>query len=134
MKTTVKNIKYTIYTFEDMEIYIIDDRETANVYKKSLDDDSKLIFVFGVELKNMKDLDIEQLHDNGYFDTEEEEGPMKKVEYWTGDREGGDFIDKFDTREAAEAEIKKYEEADRAFGTYTPNFYDVFEVEEEDEK
>lgn len=73
MKTTVRNASCTIYTFEDMEIYIIDDRETSNVYKKSLDDDSKLIFVFGVESKNMKDLDIEQLHENGYFDTEEEE-------------------------------------------------------------
>ena len=73
MKMTVRNASFKIYTFEDMEIYIIDDRETANVYKKSLDDDSKLIFVFGVESKNMKDLDIEQLHDNGYFDIEEEE-------------------------------------------------------------
>ena len=73
MKMTVRNASFKIYTFEDMEIYIIDDRETANVYKKSLDDDSKLIFVFGVESKNMKDLDIEQLHDTGYFDIEEEE-------------------------------------------------------------
>ena len=73
MKTTVRNASCTIYTFENMKIYIIDDRETADVYKKSLDDDSKLIFVFGVESKNMKDLDIEQLHENGYFDTEEEE-------------------------------------------------------------
>lgn len=54
-----------------------------------------------------------------------------EIEFWTGNREGGEYIDKFETREEAEAAIKKYEEDDLADGTFEPNFYDVYEEEEE---
>lgn len=73
MKTTVRNARCKIYTFEDMEIYIIDDRETADVYMKRLDDDSNLIYEIGVKSKHIKSLDIERLHEIGYFDDDKEE-------------------------------------------------------------
>lgn len=68
MKTTVRNASCKIYTFEDMEIYIIDDRETANVYMKNPDEPIEMYFIFAVASKDIKAIDIEQLHDNGYFD------------------------------------------------------------------
>lgn len=68
MKTTVRNASCKIYTFEDMEIYIIDDQETANVYIKNPDEPIEMYFIFAVESKDIKAIDIEQLHNNGYFD------------------------------------------------------------------
>ena len=45
--------------------------------------------------------------------------------YWTTCRETGDRIDVFDTYDAAEAEIARYEENDKLEGNYTPDFYEI---------
>ena len=52
---------------------------------------------------------------------------MKK--YWTACRENGDLIDVFNTYRDAENAIKEYEETDREFDAYTPDFYEVIEKE-----
>lgn len=68
MKTTVKNIKCTTFTFEDIEVYLIDDSETARIYKKDIDNDETIAFVFGVKSKDIGSIDIEALYKNGYFE------------------------------------------------------------------
>ena len=52
---------------------------------------------------------------------------MKKL--YTADRETGTFIDPVSTVEEGKALIAKYEEADRADGTYTEGFYDIVDEE-----
>ncbi len=51
--------------------------------------------------------------------------------YATCDRETGTIIDYFDTLAAAQRAIDKYEAQDKEEGTFTPNFYDIKEMEEE---
>ena len=53
---------------------------------------------------------------------------MKK--YITRDREAGNVIDEFLTREEAEKAVALYEEADREDETYTPDFYEVAEIDD----
>lgn len=43
------------------------------------------------------------------------------------DRETGTMIDSFDTIEEAENELARYEEMDKADGTYTAEFYEIVE-------
>ena len=42
------------------------------------------------------------------------------------DRESGNEITRFDSYEEAVAEVKKYEETDKAEGTYTEGFYEIY--------
>lgn len=47
--------------------------------------------------------------------------------YVTRDTEAGNVIDRFRTRKEAEQAIAKYEEEDKKDGSYTENFYEVYE-------
>ena len=49
--------------------------------------------------------------------------------YTTQNTETGMIIDRFATREQAEAAIVSYETEDRAEGTYTEGFYEVEELD-----
>ena len=44
------------------------------------------------------------------------------------DRESGNKIDEFATLEQAQNALTKYEETDKAEGTYTPDFYQIVEI------
>ena len=46
------------------------------------------------------------------------------------DAEAGNEITRFETVEEARAELQKYEEQDRAEGTYTEGFYEILELED----
>lgn len=52
---------------------------------------------------------------------------MKK--YATRDREAGNIIEYFRTKEEAGQAIEEYEKADKAEGIYEPDFYEVAESE-----
>ena len=52
---------------------------------------------------------------------------MKK--YIIQDREAGNFIDEFDTLEAAQAELNRYELSDKADGIFEEDFYEIVEDE-----
>lgn len=54
---------------------------------------------------------------------------MKK--YIIRDREAGNEIDNFDTYEEAVEELIRYEEEDKAEGTYEEDFYEIVEKEKE---
>ena len=58
--------KTTIYEFDDMKIIVIKEinAESTAVFVEVA---SNLEFVFGVMTKDADDLDIEALHENGYF-------------------------------------------------------------------
>ena len=59
-------------------------------------------------------------------------GTIREVErmYAIQDRETGTGIDIFDTLEEAERALKEYENDDMKEGVYTPDFYEIVEVEE----
>ena len=50
------------------------------------------------------------------------------MRYVTRDREAGNVIDEFNSREEAEAAIAKYEAEDREQGIYEPDFYEIAEM------
>lgn len=50
--------------------------------------------------------------------------------YIIQDREAGNRIDSFQSLEEAEKALSEYEESDKNENTYTPNFYEIVEVEE----
>lgn len=52
-----------------------------------------------------------------------------KGKFYTADREAGNFIEAFDTYQEAADAIRTYEEADKAEGIYTPNFYEIEDEE-----
>lgn len=52
-----------------------------------------------------------------------------KMKYYTADREAGNRIEAFETREEAERAITAYEAEDVADGTYTPDLYAIEEVD-----
>lgn len=56
---------------------------------------------------------------------------MKEMKYYTADREAGNRIECFDTKEEAMKAIKRYEQEDRDEGIYVENFYDVEEEGDE---
>lgn len=58
-----------------------------------------------------------------------DERRTKKMKYYTADREAGNRIEAFATREDAERAITAYEAEDMADGTYTPDFYAIEEVD-----
>lgn len=49
--------------------------------------------------------------------------------YAIQDRETGTRIDIFDTLEEAERTLEEYEKVDMMEGVYTPDFYEIVEVE-----
>lgn len=51
------------------------------------------------------------------------------MKYYTADREAGNRIEAFETREEAERAITAYEAEDVADGTYTPDLYAIEEVD-----
>ena len=63
MKANVIETKTIIYKFDDMTIYEIAGEEVTEVFVEVEND---LIYVFGYPTNNP--IDIEALHDNGYFD------------------------------------------------------------------
>lgn len=52
------------------------------------------------------------------------------MKYYTADREAGNRIECFDTKEEAMEAIERYEQEDREEGIYTQNFYCVEVVAE----
>ena len=52
------------------------------------------------------------------------------MKYYTADREAGNRIDCFSTKEEAMKAIERYEQEDRDDGIYVENFYDVEEEPE----
>lgn len=55
----------------------------------------------------------------------------QKTVFVVRDREAGNIIDTFATREKAEEAIAMYEDEDRQDDCYTPDFYEVYEMEED---
>ena len=53
----------------------------------------------------------------------------EKMRFKIRDREAGNIISEFKTREEAEKELAAYEAADKADGTYTYEFYEIVEEE-----
>lgn len=49
------------------------------------------------------------------------------------DREAGNFISSFNSKDEAEKELARYEQDDKKGGIYTPNFYEIVEDEEQKE-
>lgn len=49
--------------------------------------------------------------------------------YQIQDREAGNVIRRYLTKESAELKLKEYEAADMADGTFTPNFYEIVEMD-----
>lgn len=54
------------------------------------------------------------------------------MKYVTRDRETGNVIDFFDTKEEAEKAVEEYEAEDAKEGIYSPNFYEVTEADAAD--
>ena len=52
------------------------------------------------------------------------------MRYVIQDKEAGNLIDVFETKEQAEIELKKYEEQDKKDNCYTEDFYEIEEQEE----
>lgn len=99
--------KFTIYGINNTDFYDVRDCDFAY----SEEEKNEIVAAFEKKFPHVE--------------VEEEE-----VSFWTGSREGGELIDEFETREEAEQAIKGYEEADRKEGTFSENFYEVFEREE----
>lgn len=51
------------------------------------------------------------------------------MKYQIIDREAGNPIEKFATREEAEATLAEYVAQDKKDGTFTPDFYEIIEIE-----
>ena len=62
-----ENMTAMVYKFEDTTIYTITDRERMTVYKKNKEG-TLLRYIFAVSAEDAGEIDIEALHDNGYFD------------------------------------------------------------------
>lgn len=75
------------------------------------------------------------IKDNGIdVDTEIKPTPaLLTFRYKVQDREAGNVIDYFYTKEDADEAVAMYEENDREDGTYTPDFYEVKELDVEEE-
>lgn len=56
-----------IYTFDDMKIYTIRTEKVMTVYKEP-EDGILLRYWFSVQAEAADEIDIEALHENGYFD------------------------------------------------------------------
>lgn len=58
---------------------------------------------------------------------------MKHSRYIIRDREAGNVIDAFDTPDQAKNELIKFEKTDKKEGSYTPDFYEIWDSVEETE-
>ena len=58
---------------------------------------------------------------------------MKHSRYIIRDREAGNVIDSFDTPDEAKNELMKFEKVDKKEGSYTPDFYEIWDSVEETE-
>lgn len=69
MTMTAKPTMMYKYEFKDMKVIALEDGFGAmgktNIY---VEIDEDLIFVFGVKTESFRDVDINSLHENGYFD------------------------------------------------------------------
>ena len=68
----MKLIEKHVFNFDDMSIIVLKDKSTAEVF---VEVNLNLMYVFGVAAPDFEQIDIEALHENGYFDnfiTEEE--------------------------------------------------------------
>lgn len=54
------------------------------------------------------------------------------MRYWTRDRESGNKIEGFATLEEAREAVKRYEEQDKNDGTFTEDFYEIYDAEKEE--
>lgn len=61
----MKLIEKHVFNFDDMSIIVLKDKATAEVF---VEVNSDLIYVFGVAASDFEQIDIEALHENGYFD------------------------------------------------------------------
>ena len=52
--------------------------------------------------------------------------------YFTRNRESGDLIDYFETLPEAERAIEIYEKQDKKDGTFKPNFYEIYDIENQE--
>lgn len=57
---------------------------------------------------------------------------MNELRYWTRDREAGNKIEGFETKEEAIKAVCNYEEQDKLDGTYEENFYEIYDCEKEE--
>ena len=51
---------------------------------------------------------------------------METTVCYIRDREAGNIIDKFGTLKEAQDTMEEYEAEDKAEGTYTPDFYEIY--------
>ena len=58
-------IEKHIFNFDDISIVVLKDNSNAEVY---VEVNSNLMYVFGVAAPDFKQIDIEALHEIGYFD------------------------------------------------------------------
>ena len=49
------------------------------------------------------------------------------------DREAGNVIEHFNTVEEAQKELERYEEHDRKDGVYVEDFYEIYDLDDEEE-
>lgn len=66
-----------------------------------------------------------EVTDPGYQFIKENGMTIEELNYVIRDREAGNEIERFATREEAEQQFAKYEEQDLADGTYEENFYEI---------
>lgn len=52
---------------------------------------------------------------------------MKHSRYIIRDREAGNIIDSFDTPDEAKCELIQFEKTDKKEGSYTPDFYEIWD-------
>ena len=58
-----------------------------------------------------------------------DKGKNMEYKFKIQDREAGNEIEKFETREKAQKELEKYETDDKKEETYTHNFYEIVEID-----
>ena len=58
---------------------------------------------------------------------------MKKLRYIIRDREAGNVIDSFATSDEAKSELVRFEKIDKKEGSFTPDFYEVWDSYLEEE-
>ena len=57
----------TIYKFEDMNVYVIDNGTEFDCYIENEAESANLIFTFGGFSKDLNEVGIEALYENGYL-------------------------------------------------------------------
>lgn len=56
---------------------------------------------------------------------------MKKYRYIIRDKEAGNYISTFQNLEDAKKQLNQFEKEDKKDGIYTPDFYEIYDVEKE---